>query len=309
MIELSNTALNVGQKIRLELLWLGSRMISALPYWVKYYCVERAIFGFLYYLMRYRMRIVKENLRNSFPDKSESERAVICRRFYHTLAEIFVDTMNMTHGDMGKFRDVLSIQDFEQHRKEMEGRDWIAMTAHFGCWEYCSYWGAFEPQQMTVAVYHPLHSKVMEQFYRRLRSNKNSTTVSMHDCLRFYLRHREQGIDGKHIVMGLVADQNPPKRPNSHWFHFLNQDTLFFDGAEKLAVRCKLPVYFVGMKRLRPGCYQMAFDQIFDGVEQLPEYEITERYVRRLEKMIEEHPELWMWSHRRWKHKRTDADC
>ena len=204
-------------------------------------------------------------------------------------------------------RTVLTVKGFDEHYKAVHGRDWIAMTAHFGCWEYCSYWGLYERSQMLVAVYHPLRSKVMERLYQRLRNYENSMTVAMKDSLRFYLRNRECGVDGKNLVMGLIADQNPPRRPDSHWFRFLNQDTIFFDGGEKLALRCKLPVYFVRMDRLRRGRYQMSFEPIYDGEEQVAEYEITERYVRKLEAMISEHPELWMWSHRRWKHKRTNA--
>ena len=128
----------------------------------------------------------------------------------------------------------------------------------------------------------------MERLYQRLRNYENSMTVAMKDSLRFYLRNRECGVDGKNLVMGLIADQNPPRRPDSHWFRFLNQDTIFFDGGEKLALRCKLPVYFVRMDRLRRGRYQMSFEPIYDGVEQVAEYEITERYVRKLEAMISE---------------------
>ena len=235
------------------------------------------------------------------------ELAVIRRNFYRTLAEIFVDTVNMAHMGEEKARTVLTVKGFDEHYKAVHGRDWIAMTAHFGCWEYCSYWGLYERSQMLVAVYHPLRSKVMERLYQRLRNYENSMTVAMKDSLRFYLRNRECGVDGKNLVMGLIADQNPPRRPDSHWFRFLNQDTIFFDGGEKLALRCKLPVYFVRMDRLRRGRYQMSFEPIYDGEEQVAEYEITERYVRKLEAMISEHPELWMWSHRRWKHKRTNA--
>lgn len=300
--------LNTAQRIRLGILWYGSRLVSAMPYWFKYYVIKNVLYFLIYYVLRYRVKISRENLRNSFPEKSDRERAVICRRFYGTLAEIFVDTMNMTHGKLSKARDVVTIANLEEHRKAVAGRDWIAMSAHYGCWEYYSCWGAYEPDQVTVAVYHPLHSKVMELFYQRLRSNENSTTVPMQECLRFYLRHREKGINGKHLVMGLVSDQNPHKRPGSRWFRFLNQDTLFFDGGEKLGVRFGLPIYFVGMKRTRPGCYEMTLTQIYDGKEQVGEYEVTGRYVRLLEAMIVEHPELWMWSHRRWKHKRTDAD-
>ena len=149
---------------------------------------------------------------------------------------------------------------------------------------------------------------VTQTLQQRLRNYENSMTVAMKDSLRFYLRNRERGIEGKNLVMGLIADQNPPRRPDSHWFRFLNQDTIFFDGGEKLALRCNLPVYFVRMERLQRGRYQMSFEPIYDGVEEVAEYEITERYVRRLEAMICEHPELWMWSHRRWKHKRTNAN-
>ena len=299
--------LNFAQKVWLESLWLGARFFAVLPYWFKYYVVENLLFFILYYCLRYRMKVVNENLRNSFPEKSVGELAVIRRNFYRTLAEIFVDTVNMAHMGEEKARTVLTVKGFDEHYKAVHGRDWIAMTAHFGCWEYCSYWGLYERSQMLVAVYHPLRSKVMERLYQRLRNYENSMTVAMKDSLRFYLRNRECGVDGKNLVMGLIADQNPPRRPDSHWFRFLNQDTIFFDGGEKLALRCKLPVYFVRMDRLRRGRYQMSFEPIYDGEEQVAEYEITERYVRKLEAMIREHPELWMWSHRRWKHKRTHA--
>ena len=144
----------------------------------------------------------------------------------------------------------------------------------------------------------------MEALYQRLRNGDYATTVSMKESLRFYLRNRERGILGKNLVMGLIADQNPPRRPDSHWFRFLNQDTIFFDGGEKLALRCHLPVYFVKMDRLSRGRYEMSFEPIYDGEEEVAEHEITERYVRLLESEIRRRPELWIWSHRRWKHKR-----
>lgn len=296
--------LNMFQRLWLEILWGGMRLFAVLPYWFKYYFVENFLFFLLCYVLRYRRRVVQENLRNSFPEKSERERWIIRRRFYRTLAEIFIDTVDLARRSTSRARETLSIEGFEEQVQRVKGRDWIAMLAHFGCWEYCSYWGLFEPSQMIVAVYHPLRSPVMECLYQRLRNSFYATTVAMNDCVRFYLRHRETGIDGKNMVLGLIADQNPPRRPNSHWFRFLNQDSIFFDGGEKLARRFRLPVYFIRMERLRRGCYRMSFEQLYDGTEEVAENEITERYVRHLERMICERPELWMWSHRRWKHKR-----
>lgn len=293
------------QRIGLESLWLGARVFAAMPYWFKYYVVENLIFVLLRYCLRYRMKVVKTNLRNSFPEKDERELAVIRRRFYRTLAEIFVDTINLAGLTPEKGRSLLTVKGLEEQKERVGGRDWIAMTAHFGCWEYCSFWGLYDPTQIVVAVYHPLRSRIVEAFYQRLRNGDYATTVAMKESLRFYLRNRAGGIGGRNLVMGLIADQNPPRRPDSRWFRFLNQDTIFFDGGEKLALRCQLPVYFVKMERLRRGRYEMSFEQIYDGKEEVAEYEITERYVRMLEAEIRRRPELWMWSHRRWKHKRN----
>ncbi len=296
--------LNGLQRIALESLWLLARLFAMLPYWFKYYVVEEVLFFLLFYCLRYRRTVVTANLRNSFPEKEEAELRRIRRRFYRTLAELFVDTINMAHMPVRKARRVIDVENLDAHVGEVHGRDWIAMTAHFGCWEYCSYWGYYEPSQLLVAVYHPLRSTVMECLYARLRNHPNSMAVPMKESLRFYLRNRERGIGGKNLVMGLIADQNPPRRPDSHWFRFLNQDTIFFDGGEKLALRCGLPVYFVKMERRRRGRYRMSFERIYDGEEAVAPNEITARYVARLEAMIRECPELWIWSHRRWKRKR-----
>ena len=301
---MKRTDLNLMQRIGLETLWVCAYVFSVLPRWFKYYVVENLFYFLLYYGFRYRMSVVKTNLRNSFPEKSERDLAVIRRRFYRTLAEIFVDTLDLAHLTPAKGRAALKVKGLEEHLKRVEGRDWIAMTAHYGCWEYCSFWGLYAPTQIVVAVYHPLRSRVMEALYQRLRNGDYATTVSMKESLRFYLRNRDKGILGKNLVMGLIADQNPPRRPDSHWFRFLNQDTIFFDGGEKLALRCHLPVYFVKMDRLSRGRYEMSFEPIYDGEEEVAEHEITERYVRLLESEIRRRPELWIWSHRRWKHKR-----
>ncbi|MDE6445961.1 MAG: lysophospholipid acyltransferase family protein [Alistipes sp.] len=297
--------LNCVQRVWLEFVWTGMRLFAVMPYWFKYYVVEDLLFFLLCYVLRYRSGVVRSNLRNAFPEKSPAELRSIRRRFYRTLSEIFVDTLDLAHRNERKARKMLVIEGFDEHRRQVLGRDWIAMLAHFGCWEYCSCWGLCEPSQKVVAVYHPLHDPVMECLYQRLRNSSYATTVAMKECVRFYLRHRDTGLDGRNMALGLIADQAPPRlRAGVPWFSFLNQDTVFFDGGEKLALKFGLPVYFVRMERLKRGRYRMAFELIYDGVEKVAENEITERYVRRLETMIRERPELWMWSHKRWKHKR-----
>ena len=296
------------QRIGLELLWLLARAVAVMPYWVKYYVIENLLFVLLFYCLRYRRRVVTENLRGSFPEKSEAELRTIRRRFYRTLAEVVVDTVNMAHmtrgeGPRGCGRG--------QSGGAPPGGARPRLDRHDGPLRLLGVrllLGRLRASQLLISVYHPLRSPVAERFYQRLRNYENATAVSMKESLRFYLRHCEQGIDGKNLVMGLICDQNPPLRPDSHWFRFLNRDTVFFDGGEKLALRCHLPVYFMRMERVQRGRYRMWFERIYDGEEQVAPNEITERYVRRLEAQIVEHPELWIWSHRRWKHKRADGD-
>ncbi|MEG2614121.1 MAG: lysophospholipid acyltransferase family protein [Alistipes sp.] len=303
----NNVQMTLFQRVQLGMLWHTCRGFAKLPYWLRYSVIESIIFFVLYYGIRYRKKVVKENLRNSFPEKSKLELFLIRRKFYRTLAEMFVDTISLAGITDKQAQNLARYTHVKEHTALVKGSDWIAMMAHFGCWEYGPLWGIYDPQQVVVAVYHPLRSVVMDEFYQRLRKQHNAETVAMNEYIRFYLRHREHGLDGKNFAMGLIADQNPPLRPNSHWFRFLNQDTVFFDGGEKLALKCHLPVYFTYMKRIRRGCYEITFEQIYDGTEEVAENEITERYVRRLETMIQEHPELWMWSHRRWKHKRNEC--
>ncbi len=298
--------LNLLQRVGLELLWAFAWTFSVLPHWFKYHVVENIIFFLLYHVLHYRRGVVMTNLEKSFPEKTPEELKKICRGFYLTLAEIFVDTFNVAHLHERKAKNLFRLSEERMHEfiEKNRGRDWIGMTAHLGCWEYCAFWGYYDSSRTVMSVYHPLHSRVIDEFYKRLRRWPNTETVPMKECIRHYLHNRTKETEGQKYAIGLIADQNPPLRPDSHWFQFLNQDTVFFDGAEKLALKCHLPVYFISMTRVERGCYNVAVEKLYDGVEEVAPNEITGRYVRRLEREIRENPDLWLWSHRRWKHKR-----
>lgn len=299
--------LGFGQKVALELLWGLCKWFAWHPYWFRYRILQPIVCGF-FRLVRYRDGVVRKNLLNSFPEKTDKERDTIRKGFYRTLSEIVIDTVSMAGFSDEDCRKVMRFSNLQDHIERVQGRDWICMTAHMGCWEYVLYWGVVYPEQASMGVYHPLNSRVFDRLYLRLRTRPNIHLVTMNNTVRYYLRHRETGIDGKRIAMGLIADQSPRRRPDLHWFRFLNQDTHFFDGGEKLALRFGLPVYCVWPRRIAPGRYTAHFDRIYDGKEPVAPNEITERYVRLLEQRIRETPELWMWSHKRWKHVRASHE-
>ena len=151
-----------------------------------------------------------------------------------------------------------------------------------------------------MCVYHPLKSVVFELFYRRLRKfSSNIATVPMANAVRHYVRNRSAE---RTTVLGLVSDQSPRLTADTMWYDFLNRKTAFIEGSERLAMRFGVPVYFADISRVAAGRYTCRFIEIFDGNEEVVEGEITRRYVENLERMIRREPELWMWSHKRWKH-------
>lgn len=292
------TELKWYQKTGLELLWFFSLLFSYTPRVFKYY-ILKPFFAVILIISGYRRKVVKKNLKNSFPDKSSKEINRIARRYYLFLGEVIVDTINLVGAGERRKDYVAEWSNSAEMNEKLGGKDWIAMGAHYGCWEYLLLWSRQLEGSKLMGVYHPMESIVFEHFYRRLRNVSDKLIqVPMKHTILHFLRNRKNGYG---TVMGLVADQSPVLRPDSHWFKFLNQHTAFHDGGEAMALKFHLPVYFAHSKRLAPGRYAIRFEEIYDGKEEVAPYEITERYIKKLEAMIMECPELWMWSHNRWK--------
>lgn len=300
-----NIQLEGWQKVQLEILWGLCRCIAILPYWFHYYILQRLVYCVLRCL-RYRYKTITANLRNSFPDKSKAEIREIRHRFYSNLAEMFVNTVVMARMSKEECRRRLFFENNDAVKDIVADGACVTLTSHLGCWEFYGFWGMWLPNHVLVAVYHKIHNPVIDELYRRLRDHDCELPVAAHESLRFFMRYRN-GYEGRHLVMGLISDQNPPRYSDSHWFRFLNQDTIFFEGGEQIALKYKLPVFYVTQHKIRRGYYRAEFKLIYDGREELAPHEITERYVRLLERDIQDRPEMWMWSHRRWKHRR-DGD-
>lgn len=296
--------LNGWQRLRLEVLWHLCRFIAIMPYWFQYYVLQEFICIVLR-CVRYRHETITANLRNSFPEKSDNEIYTIRRRFYSNLAEMIVNTIVQANMDDEECKKRLIFEDNDRMESIVSDSSCVTLTSHLGCWEFYGFWGMWLPNHLLVAVYHKIHDPVIDELCKRLRDHSCELPVAAHESLRFFMRYRN-GYDGRHLVMGLISDQNPPRYSDSHWFRFLNQDTIFFEGGEQIAMKYKLPVFYVTQHKIRRGYYRAAFTLLYDGNEELAPHEITERYVRLLEKDIEDRPEMWMWSHKRWKHRRGE---
>ena len=287
------------QHISLELLWWLFRFISITPRCFRYYILKPFLALFLI-LSHYRYKVIAENLTKSFPEKSEQEIKKLARRYYIYLAEVAVDIISLVGASESRMDKAVNWVNAKEVTERLNGKDWIAVGAHYGCWEYLPLWSRKQMSNTFMSVYHPMSSMVFDHFFQRLRRySENIAIVPMKSTITYYLRNRNKG---KGIILGLLSDQSPNLRADTHWFRFMNQDTAFIDGAENIAMKFSIPILFANTKRIAPGRYEVVLEEIYDGNKEVAQYEITQRYASKLEKMIRENPEIWMWSHNRWKH-------
>ncbi len=295
---MNDNNLTFTQKIGLEMLWIICRGFALLPHCIRHYLFGTMCYILLCYVLRYRRKVMMDNLRRSFPDKSEKELRQICRGAYKNLTEQIINIISQSGVSNKTLLHRMRVTNAEQVRQEIGDRSVIMLTAHYGPWEAGSTVSLVVPDQTFVAVYHKLTNPVIDELMKRIRSHTNVELVDMKRTMRHFVDNRNI----RPMAMGLIADQNPILRANMHWYKFLHQWTAFFEGGETLALKYHLPVYYFSPKRLSAGHYEGTFTRIYDGEEEVEPYTITERYVRLLENDINANPEMWMWSHRRWKH-------
>ena len=289
-----------GQRLAYHIIYGVCRLIGLLPWWFLYYPVAWVVYVLLYRVARYRRSVVRENLAASFPEKTLSELHRIERLFYRHLAEVFIDTIDLAGISQRQLERRIVFDDVAEHRRRVESQSWIAAMAHYGSWEYFMAYALGDgPGYKTIGAYKPLHNKPMDMFYKRMRSRMNMHPVPISVFTRRIIAEQREG---SVMCVGLIADQSPPWQYWDKWYTFLGRPTHFYDGMETMALRFRMPVYFMHVEKTRPAHYHVRFEQIYDGREEVAAGEITRRYVRLLEEMIRRRPELWLWSHRRWKH-------
>jgi len=275
-------------------------LITLLPLRVLYLFSD-LFYLVMYYVAGYRRKVVAANLRNSFPEKSEAERKEIERRFYKHLCDLIVETLKVTHMSPGQISRRLIVRDLSGvDRLYSEGKSLIALTSHYNNWEWFSAVPLVIPYKV-LSIYKPLTNKYFDQFILSLRTKFGMLVSPMQNILRDLIKYRNEKIL---TISGFIADQTPPPDEHAYWTTFLNQETGFFRGAEKLAVKYDIPVIFVNTTKIKRGYYEVAFEIITDHpVKEAPGF-ITSRYAEMLEGVIKEKPEYWLWSHRRWKYKK-----
>ncbi|MEZ4756005.1 MAG: lysophospholipid acyltransferase family protein [Flavobacteriales bacterium] len=276
--------------------------ISLLPFPLLY-LLSDGVYWLLFRVIGYRKKVVLTNLRNSFPERTEAEIQVIADRFFRWFCDLTLETLKtltISPGEVVKRVEFKNIELLRQFARE--GRSVILVLGHYGNWELA---GARYSQEKEIpqlyVIYHPLANTHFDRLMYHMRTRHGTKLYTMREASKAMLR--DQALL---TATAFIADQTPsPER--AHWMTFLEQDTPVFLGTEALARKLGQPVIYISITRPRRGYYCMAMELLVGDPATTAPGVITEAHTRRLEADIRNVPELWLWTHRRWKHKRPST--
>lgn len=263
------------------------------------YLLSDILYFIAYHLAGYRRRVVRENLAACFPDKTEQERRKIERQYYRHMCDLLIEgAYNLVASPEAiKRRYRLTNRQLVDRYYE-QGRTVVLMSAHYGNWEYMVSSLNMQLLHHGIGVGKPLDDKSVAAFITRRRTRYGTQVVDQSD-----VRQHVAFYDRYHVPCALMmlSDQSPSNPHKSYWTQFLGRDTAFLYGAEYFARKYNYPVLYYSVRKVKRGYYEVTFSPLCERPEEVPQYTIVERYVRRLEQEIQAAPQYWLWSHRRWK--------
>lgn len=271
------------------------------------YAIADVIGLLLYYVVRYRRKVVRRNLTECFPDKGLCEIRQIEKRFYRFFADNIVETCKLaTMSEATMRKRMIFVNIDEVNRRTREGRSVALFLGHYANWEWISSIPLYLDKDVIGAqIYHKLRNDAVNRIMLNMRSRMGAVSVDMHDTARYINRLAS---DGARSVIGFIADQSPRFKEVKYFIPFFHHETPVLVGTEKIVKHYDFDAWFVKPRRVRRGYYEVTFIRMNDDPEALPDFELTGIYYRMLEQMIEECPSLYLWSHNRFKHARCSEN-
>lgn len=296
----------MGQKF-LYRLYIGALRIPALLPLGVLYLLSDAIYFFIYHVIHYRKDTVRENLLNAFPEKSPEERKAVEKRFYRHLGDCIVETVKLLHiSDREIDRRVEVANPGVIDAIAAEGRSIVLYLGHYGNWEWMqAIRRHFRKPQVAGQIYKPMRDPVMEKVMLKIRSRFSMLCIPQKKAYRTLLGFHERN---RQFIIGFISDQ----RPNGgyqHWTSFLNQETAYIVGGEQIGKRVGAAFLYLDVEKDRRGHYILTLREIVPPPELMQgEYPYTRQFMSMLEQTIRREPAYWLWSHKRWKVKRSDCE-
>ena len=279
------------------LLWV----VSILPFRILY-AVSDLLYVFIYYFIGYRKKVVQDNLKLVFPEKSEDDLVEITKKFYRHLCDMFVESiksMNISLDSMKaryKFNNLDIIKNFEKQNKNI-----VLMCAHYGSWEWIFILQTYTTHR-SYAIYKRLQNTYFDRLVKSIRARYNSYLITTKETFTVLEAAKKNGVL---FMGGFASDQSPKIDKARYWADFMGINVPVHTGAEALAKKLDMPVVFFSVKRIKRGYYEATFQTLAEKPKSFNDYEITDRFLKLVEAQINEAPEYYLWTHKRWKHRKV----
>lgn len=276
------------------------KLMSRLPFSILY-VMSGGIYVLLYHVARYRRKIVRKNLTECFPEKDLKEIRDIEKKSYRFFSDNIVESFKMsamTPEEMGRRMRFTNVEEVNSVLRS--GRSVALYLGHYGNWEWISSMPLhLEKSAVAAQIYHKLRNKAMDRIMLEHRGAHGAVNVDMYRTARYIT---ELSADKRTSIIGFIADQSPKKREVRHFLQFLHHRTPVLTGTEKITKHYGFDPWFVRIRKVRRGYYEAEFVHMHDDPKSVPDFELTRIYYEMLEQAIREKPELYLWTHNRFKH-------
>lgn len=277
--------------------------ISKLPFRALYILSDGICF-LVYRVVRYRKKTVRENIALALPHLSLSERIEVERKFYHHLCDLFLEmmkTLSITDEEINArfiYTNIDTYLDLEKKEKSV-----AMLCAHYNSYEWTISINR-KIQFDGIAIYKKINNPYFDQLVHRIRSRFKATLITNKEAIP----RISQNARNKHFgLYGFASDQSPRLNAAHHWKNFMGMYVPVHTGGEMLAKKYDMNVAFLKITKVKRGFYEAEIVKVYEEVKQIPNYEISDRFMELVERQILEAPEFYLWTHKRWKHRKEQV--
>ncbi len=277
------------------ILWV----ISKLP-WRLFYMFSSCVYIFTYYIIGYRKKIVTENLTLVFPDKSQKEIKKIRKGFYKHMCDMFLEmikSLSISKEEMTKRFKIIEPETFKS--LQSKNKSIIVLMGHYASYEWAIA-AQFELDFPIVAVYKRIRNRYFDQLAHRIRGKFNNRLIESHDVIKEITRDK---VNNNLCAYGMLSDQSPKLKNAHYWTNFMGIKVPVITGGEVISKRLDMAVTYLKVEKVKRGHYQAKFVTITENAKNCEDHFITKTYIKKLEEQIHNKPELYLWTHKRWKHR------
>jgi KDO2-lipid IV(A) lauroyltransferase len=267
-----------------------------------HYLISDGLYFFMYYIVAYRRKVVANNLKHAFPEKEHAEIRRIEKKFYRGFADMFIETLYLSHVWTKRDKNRLELKNIELiYKHHRAGRNVIVVSGHFGNWEFMQLFQNKYPES-TYFIYRNLHNKAFDELYRSLRA-RVAIPLEMRETYRKLLAQSKQQ---KPWIALFISDQRPPANDLKNWLTFMNRQVPIMTGTERIAQKTNAVIVYLEVCKISRGHHQARFEMLEDKPQNTSTMQISSAFFKRLEKSIIQNPHQYFWTHKRWKFKKEE---